>query len=67
MYVVFVLFQLGCTTEPVKEDEVNNGVVIQDIDGDGFISEEDCNDLDGDIYPTAIDYVMVSIKIAMVK
>ena len=47
---------IGCQPEFKDEDkEQDEGVVLTDNDGDGFFSDEDCNDEDPLIHPDAIE------------
>ena len=47
----FLLLGTGCPpTDPVKDD---TGIGATDADGDGFVSGDDCDDGNPDIYPGA--------------
>ena len=45
------LLIVGCTTD--TKTSVEDMVMLVDADGDGFISQEDCNDRDASIFPSA--------------
>ena len=48
------LYALACNPELVKNEDTA-GVILVDNDGDGYFSDEDCNDLDANIYPTTTE------------
>ena len=50
----FFIHILGCATEPEKAED-KSGVILVDNDGDGYFSDEDCNDLESSIYPETIE------------
>ena len=53
----FTLWMLtGCQPEFKDDDkQQDEGVVLTDNDGDGFFSDEDCNDEDPNTYPGAAE------------
>ncbi|MBM75573.1 MAG: hypothetical protein CMK59_09230 [Proteobacteria bacterium] len=48
-----VLILLSC--EPQKQSAEEEGLVLQDKDGDGFLEDQDCDDLNSTISPSAIE------------
>ena len=67
MYSLFFLF--SCS-ENVKSPYVGNNIIdtstfVVNADGDGYMNDEDCDDTDSSVFPTAIENVMVSIIIVM--
>ena len=49
-----LLYALACNPE-IGKSEDTAGVILVDNDGDGYFSDEDCNDLDPNIYPATIE------------
>ena len=47
--MLLFLYALPCSIEPTKTGE-NAGIVFVDNDGVGYCSDEDCNDLEANIY-----------------
>ena len=54
-YVGVLVLLVGCRNEPEKItiEEVDTGEVLVDLDGDGYFSDEDCDDNSNAIYPQA--------------
>jgi hypothetical protein len=50
----FSIMMLGCATE-VEKQEDTAGIIFVDNDGDGYFSDEDCNDLNSNISPVATE------------
>ena len=61
------MFPIVCFTcnPEIGKSEDTAGVILVDNDGDGYFSDEDCNDLDPNIYPATIEIVMELIIIVM--
>ena len=47
-----LIYLLACGDE-LKDSYVEDSVVLEDQDGDGFLNDEDCDDGDSSIYPQA--------------
>jgi hypothetical protein len=54
-YVGVLVLLVGCRNEPNKItiEEIDTGEVLVDLDGDGYFSDEDCDDNSNAIYPQA--------------
>ena len=52
---MFLFFLFGCGEEAVKTilEPSSDGEILSDNDGDGFLSNEDCDDSDPQINPGA--------------
>ncbi len=49
----FLLFSIGCASGKPSIDTSSTAAVLQDADGDGFYDDEDCDDSNPQIYPSA--------------
>ncbi|MEC7986894.1 MAG: MopE-related protein [Myxococcota bacterium] len=54
-YPAIIILGVACSSTPMKVSEPDAGVVVYDVDGDGFTQDEDCDDNDSQIYPDAIE------------
>ena len=53
--LVMITAVMACRNEPEKitTEEVDTAEVLVDLDGDGYFSDEDCDDGSSSVYPTA--------------
>ena len=53
MMNMITLFFIGCEDVPktIVEPSSEEGDILKDQDGDGYLSDEDCNDDDPSIFP----------------
>ena len=55
LFIMFLYVLLGCGDEIIQEKSPQEGEVFVDVDNDGFLNNEDCDDADSDTYPGAIE------------
>ena len=59
MRLFLCFFSLACSSTPKtileEEEQIET---LSDIDGDGFFSDEDCDDGDANIYPNATESIL---------
>ena len=51
----------------IEEEVLDTGAAVFDLDGDGYFSDEDCDDNSSAIFPMQKNSAMVLTMIAMVK
>jgi len=61
----FFIGIIGCSSE--TKIPVNESSVIEDLDGDGFTSSEDCNDREASVFPAIRKFAMELTTIVMVR
>ena len=54
-FLSLVLFACGNTDKSSFDENTDNGSILRDVDGDGYTSDEDCDDNNSFVYPGATE------------
>ena len=54
-FLSLVLFACGNTDKSSFDENLDNGSILRDVDGDGYTSDEDCDDNNSFVYPGATE------------